>query len=73
MNIYEIVESLVNDLINSGELDPYDYTGVHESEYPKPCDIVIDGMLIAEAEFIMTVKENGDYDGLEGIDIRIKI
>lgn len=73
MNIIEATEGFIDNLINSGELDPYDYTGVHSSEYPKPCDIVVGGMLIAEVEFVMHEKEDGDYDGCIGFNVRSKL
>jgi hypothetical protein len=62
---------IVNTLIDIGEVDPYEYTGLHESETPKPYQCVLGGKVVAEIKFVMTVRDDGDYDGFEGFNVEM--
>jgi hypothetical protein len=71
-NVVDSILNVVEELESEGIIDPYDYTGGHESECPKPLMVSIGGKELFEVEYIMNVRSNGDYDGVQGMNVKFK-
>lgn len=55
-------------LENKGIIDPYDYTGFWEDCENKPLSISFGDKVVLEINYVMNVNENGEYDGVQGLN-----
>lgn len=68
--INEGIYSFVDELINRGLLNPYDYIGYSQVDVTRRCSIVVGEVYSLDVEFVPNEKDNGDYDGIEGFNIK---
>ena len=64
------VLAIVEYLLDEG-LDVEEYAGYSKADRNIPFKILFGDFHVANVEFIMNEKSNGDYDGLEGFNVSL--
>ena len=66
----QYIVEIVDHLLDEG-LAVEEYTGYSKADRNIPFNILFGDSHVADVEFIMNEKSNGDYDGLDGFNVSL--
>ena len=66
----QCIVEIVDHLLDEG-LAVEEYTGYSKADHNIPFNLLFGDSHVADVEFIMNEKSNGDYDGLDGFNVSL--